>query len=112
MSDTNKNRTIPENYLSIVGSGRSLRTNSKIIGPADPKEELLITILVRSRLGAPALPDMEYLIKLPPGRRRFISKEKFAIKYGADEADLDKVIEFTRSHDLILIEKSIAKRTI
>jgi kumamolisin len=48
----------------------------------------------------------------PPGRRRFLSNEEFAAKYGASQTDLDTVARFARSHDLEVVEISIMGRTV
>jgi subtilase family serine protease len=82
-----------------------------MVGPADPKEVLSVSIRVRRRPDAPALPDANRLAA-PVGARTFLSREDFAARYGAAQEDLDRVAEFARSHGLAVVESSIPRRTV
>jgi kumamolisin len=52
------------------------------------------------------------LLKPPVGQSKFLSREDFAARYGASQADLDAVAEFARSHGLSVVESSVARRTV
>jgi hypothetical protein len=44
--------------------------------------------------------------------RKHISRQDFAAQFGADQADLDKVADFGKSHGLKVVESSIARRSM
>jgi kumamolisin len=82
------------------------------MGPADPHERMSVTIVVRRRLDAPPLPDLESWQKTPSGSHPFVSRDAFAASYGAAEEDLQRVAAFARSKGLTVEETSIARRTV
>ena len=102
---------ISTNYKPLEASERKPALGARKVGPADPKEVLSVSIRVRRRPGAPALPDANQLA-VPVGARTFLSREDFAARYGAAQEDLDHVAEFARSHGLALLESSIPRRTV
>lgn len=83
----------------IPGSERRELPGSEVLGDADPAQEVTVTLVVRSK--RPGIP--------PPGT---MSRQAFAQTYGADPSDLDKVEEFARSHDLTVLERSAARRSV
>jgi kumamolisin len=102
---------IPADYQRLEASERKAVRGARIVGPADPKEVLSVSIRVRRRPDAPALPDATQLAA-PAGARKFVSREDFAARYGAAQEDLDRVAKFARSHGLSLVESSISRRTV
>src|SRR5258708_4132397 len=96
----------------LEGSERRPAPGARRVGPADPNERLSVTIRVRRRPGAPLPPDQDYWLASPPGKRRFISRQELAAQCGADQADLDKVAAFARSHGLEVVESNAAKRKV
>jgi kumamolisin len=102
---------IPSNYKRLEMSERKPALGARRVGPADPKEILSVSMRVRRRPDAPALPDMNEWAT-PVGARKFFSREEFAARYGARQDDLDRAAEFARDHGLALVESSIARRTV
>src|SRR5215469_16571971 len=94
---------IPEGYQRIEGSERRIAPGARLIGPADPNETVSITIIVRRRPDGPPMPDMDYWAKTPPGQRKFLSHEEFAVRHGAAQADLDAVVNFARGHGMTVV---------
>jgi len=103
---------IPTGYRRLEGSERHARRGARLVGPADGNEKLSVSIRVRRRPGAPALPDQEYWVKTPVGKRKFLSRAEFAARYGAAQTDLDRVAEFARSHQLSKREMSVSRRLV
>jgi kumamolisin len=99
-------------YKQLENSLRPSRRGARMIGPTDAKEDVLITIVVRRKRGAPALPDHQYWMSVPPGRRRFPSRQEFASKHGAAPDDLEVVAEFCRSLGFAVVDCSIARRCV
>src|SRR6516164_4576338 len=104
--------TIPDGYQSIAGSERRPARGAQRLSPADPNEKLTATIRVRRRPGAPPLPDQSYWAAIPPGQRRFLTRDELVARYGATEADLDKVAAFARSYGFEVLETSAARRVV
>src|SRR5579872_681172 len=107
-----KNDQIPANYRQLAGSERHMATGAKRVSDADPNERINITICVRRRPDGQPLPDHEYWMKTPPGRRKYLAHKEFAGKHGATQADLDAVAQFARSHGMEVVETHDARRTV
>lgn len=102
----------PAGYVPLQGSERRPRPGSRLIGPADPNERFRVIVRIRRRPGAPPLPDHDYWMATPSGRRRFLTTEEFSATYGAATEDIEKIVEFARQHDLAVVESSIPCRTV
>ncbi len=103
---------IPQGYQQVEHSARHVVPGAERIRPADPAETISLTIAVRRRPGAPALPSQEYWAATPPGERRYVTDEEFSAEYGADPADLDLVAAFAGRNGLDVIERNAAQRTV
>jgi kumamolisin len=99
---------IPKGYQRLEKSERRPRQGARRVGPADPKENLSVTIRVRRRPDAPPLPDPARSV----GQHNIISHQEFAARYGAAKADIDRVTAFAKEHGLALVEASVPRRTV
>jgi kumamolisin len=77
-------------------------------GPANPDQRASVTVCLRSRPGAPALPDLSQ----PEGRPARLTRAEFAAVYGADPGDIAAVEVFAAGHGLTVEESSIPRRTV
>jgi kumamolisin len=96
--------------IPISGSARALRSGSRLIGPANPKDQIEVTVRVRSR-GKP-MPSAEKIGALLPLRRRYLNREEFATAHGAAAGDLAKVKNFAKSNGLKVVSVNPAQRNI
>jgi kumamolisin len=103
---------LPKDYRRIENSTRHIAAGAKRVGPADPNEVISVTIAVRRRPGAPALPSQEHWAATPVGERRYITTEEFAAQYGAAPDDLDLVADFAVRHGLNVAERDAAQRIV
>jgi len=103
---------IPANYRSVPSSNRKAARGARRIGPADSSENLSVSIRVRRRSDAPALPDANLIGPSAHSSGPILTREEFAAKYGANPADLEEVAQFARNHGLQVLESSIARRTV
>jgi kumamolisin len=103
---------IPNNYQPLEGSERHPSPNATLLSPADPKEVFQVTIALRRRPGGPPLPDFDYFAKTNPKDRPRLSADEFAAKYGADQADINKVVGFAQTHGLTVVETNAGRRTV
>ena len=103
---------IPANYRQIERSGLRPAYGSRLAGPAEPSEALVLAVSVRQRPDAPPLPDHAYWMATPPGKRKFLSSQEFEAQHGAAQADLDAVAQFARAQGLTVVDTRVAGRTV
>src|ERR1700679_1229832 len=106
MAETESPRAILQN------SERPRAKTSRLIGLSDPTATLHLAIVLRRRVGSPALPDQSYWLRTPLLQRRHLSRAEFAATYGADEEEIGKVVAFAQSHGFSVLEASAAKRSV
>ena len=100
-------------YIPLAGSKRQLLPNSRPLGPVDPSEVDSITIRVRSSGDKKALEKrVQDQSKLPLKDRTYLTREQLAEQHGASAADLDLVERFAQQHDLMVVHRSAAERSI
>jgi kumamolisin len=103
---------IPPQYRPLEGSERHPVPGARLLGPADAGEMLRVTIVLRHRPGGPPLPDPgNFAGNLPQDRPRLTAGE-FAEKYGADPADITRVVAFAEAHRLRVVETYANQRTV
>jgi len=97
--------------VTLKGSERTAMPGAQVLAPADPKERLEVSMIVR-RGARPALQTR--VAKLAAGNRSvgFMSREEFAKEHGADPADLAKVRKFAAAYGLIVAQEHAARRTV
>ncbi|HXK09356.1 MAG TPA: S53 family peptidase [Vicinamibacteria bacterium] len=96
----------------LAGSQKSPLRGAKSAGKIDPGERFEVTVRVRAREGADRAADLAALASTPPSRRRPLSREEFASRFGAAPDDLDRVEQFAHEHGLDVVSRSAAQRTI
>ena len=92
---------MPEERAAVRGSERRAPADSTVIGVANPRELISVTVVVRRRSSA-----------LPPQGSRPISREEFAELYGADPADVSQVEQFAADNDLTVVQIDLSRRSI
>ena len=99
--------------IPVRGSERTALKGARRVGAADPKERILVTVLVRRRPSAKDLSSaVEEISALRPQERKHLTHEEFAAVHGADPAELEKVEEFAHEHGLDVVEVSPAQRRL
>ncbi|HTZ95720.1 MAG TPA: S53 family peptidase [Terriglobales bacterium] len=101
----------PKKHLPIAGSERNPLPGAHEVGPANPKEQIDVTIRLHSRERKKPIVDPETLTKTI-GKRTLLSRKEFEGRYGADEASIAKVEQFAKQNGLSVKEKSAARRTV
>jgi len=102
----------PANYAPLSRTGRRLARGARRVGPADPQEALSVSIRVRRRADAPALPGSQKTGPSTLWRGPKLTHQDFAARFGADPADLEQVAQFARTNGLQIVESSIPRRTV
>jgi kumamolisin len=101
----------PMKRLPLAGSERSPMAGAREIGPANPNENVEVTIRLRSRAGNKPIVAPEEFTK-PIKDRTFLSRSEFEQRHGADADSMARVEAFAREHKLAVKEKSAARRTV
>ncbi len=96
--------------VPLAGSGRALRSGSKLIGPANPKDRVEVTIRMRSRNKKQVSP--EKIGALLPSKRHYLSREEFAAAYGAAPADVARIKSFAGKNKLAVVSVNPAQRNV
>src|SRR5262252_2123773 len=98
----------PTAVRPIEGSERRPAPGARRVAAENPSAKLSVTIRVRRRTDAPALP-VHHNADTTTGH---LSREEFAERFGASKADLDLVVSFARSKGLEVEETSTARRIV
>jgi kumamolisin len=94
-------------HVKVAGSERQPMPGAVKSGPADPNERLQVTVVLRSRAASHA-PKLDELI----ARGEHVSREEYAARYGADPADVEKVLEFSSNYGLASVAVDMGARTV
>ncbi|MGB9197844.1 MAG: protease pro-enzyme activation domain-containing protein, partial [Terriglobales bacterium] len=104
----------------LPGSERIPMPGAREIGPANPNEQVEVTIRLRPPAGK-ELAGKEPSAKKPPSNaesiqpikdRTFLTRQEFARQHGADPAAIARVASFAHAHNLTVKEESPARRTV
>jgi cell division septation protein DedD len=98
----------PTAVRPIEGSERRPAPGARRVAAENPSAKLSVTIRVRRRTDAPSLP-VHHNADTPTGH---LSREEFAERFGASQADLDLVVAFARAKGLEVEETSTARRVV
>jgi len=98
-----------QNYVPVVGSERTMRHNARVMGPANPKERIEVTVRVRKRKDYPSIEEMG---ALKPKDRQYLSRKEVETNYGATDDDLTKIEDFANKHHLTVISRNKAERNV
>lgn len=99
-------------HVMLLGSERKPSRGDVHVGPANPAEQVMVSVQVRRRPDAPALPDLAALGARRPRDRQAVDREEVARTHGSDPADLAKVEEFATQVGLRVDESNPARRTV
>src|SRR6516225_4994640 len=90
-------RSTMPTFIPLPGSKQTLLPNSLAAGPVDKSEIASVTVRVRSAGDPKALAKKAYELEA---------------QHGASQADLDKIEQFAQRHDLMVVHRSAAERSI
>jgi kumamolisin len=99
--------------MPVQGSERAALKGARKVGAADPKERILVSVVVRRRPSLRGLSStVEEISALRPQERKHLTHEEFAATHGADPAELEKVEGFAHRHGLDAVEVSPGQRRL
>lgn len=96
-------------HVRISGSERTALPNAQKVDPADPNEQISVTILVHRPSVTPFLDKSDLH---PVSQSQHLSRDEFAAGHSADPNDIKKVEEFSHENGLQVKEINAAAGTI
>lgn len=99
-------------YSQLPGSERLPMPDAMSMGPMPDDERFEVTVRLRRRLALAGKAMDSFQADKSPMRRNYLSHDEYAIKYGADPKDIAKVEAFARDHGLVVVDSSIARRSV
>jgi kumamolisin len=100
------------NRKAVRGSERAALPGARPVGPVPKSERFEVTVRVRRRTPLQSLAAKGFQADQLPGKRNYLTREEYAASHGADPADLEKVEAFARAHGLVVVETSLARRSV
>src|ERR1700736_3766636 len=85
---------------------------ASIIGPIPNDERFEVTVRVRRKTALTNVAANGLHTDQAPAKRKYLERESYAAKYGADPADMAKVEAFAKANGLVVVETSRARRSV
>jgi len=98
--------------VALKGSERAALPGAQDAGPADPNQQIEVSVLLRHGSRPGEFPSAEQLAAQLPRDRKYLSREEFAHLHGATKADLEKVRAFAKQYNLKVVSEEAASRTV
>ncbi|HEY6465371.1 MAG TPA: protease pro-enzyme activation domain-containing protein, partial [Candidatus Acidoferrales bacterium] len=97
----------------LKGSKREELPGGRDAGAADPKERIVVSLVLRRGSPKSALTEAKIAAtKAAPRARKYLSREQFARKHGAAAADIKKIRSFAKQYRLKVASEDRATRTV
>jgi kumamolisin len=94
----------------ISGSERVTPDGAELSGTPDMTERTTVTVVLRPRSGTQA--KVREFVALAPELRSYVKRDAFAQAYGAEPADVAAVERFALGAGAIVLEASLARRSV
>lgn len=96
-------------FVAIPGSERQAWRGARRLGPANPGDQLEVTVRLRRKK---ALPAQAMEARQVPARANHLTQLQLEAAHGAEQADVDRVEAFGRQHGLTVLEASAGRRSV
>ena len=101
-----------QNRVELKGSLRGALPGGRDVGPADPSEQIEVSVLVRRGSQAGAFPAVGQEAHRLPRDRKYFTRKEFEASYGLSAADVTKIRAFARQHGLHVASEDTASRVV
>jgi len=99
-------------FYKIPGSERKRHSHDEIIGPANENKVIQFQIYLKDKFKEEKYKRFEEIAGKLPADREYLTREEFALKYGANQKDINKVEAFVNEYGLKIDEVNPAARKI
>jgi len=98
--------------VELKGSARAALPGGQDAGPADPKQQIEVSVLLRRGSKPGEFPSAEKMGAEFPRQRKYLTREEFARLHGASAADIEKIRAFAAEYGLKVVSEDRASRTV
>src|ERR1700757_953315 len=89
-----------QDRVELKGSARAAFPSGQDAGPADPNQQIEVSVLLRRGSKPGDFPAVDQMGSQLPGDRKYLTREEFAKQYGSSPADIEKVRAFAKQYNL------------
>ena len=86
-----------QDRVELKGSARAPFPGGQDVGPADPNQQIEVSVFLRRGSLPGRFPASAELGTLPPRQRKYLSREEFARLHGASPSDLERGARLRRA---------------
>lgn len=101
-----------QDRVELKGSTRQPLPGGQDVGPADPNEQIEVTVFLRRGSKPAEFPPVEQMGARLPLDRKYLTREEFARLHGAAPADVEKIRAFAAAYGLKVASEDRARRTM
>src|SRR5580700_8621077 len=101
-----------QDRVELKGSARAAFPSGQDVGPADPNQQIEVSVLLRRGSTPGDFPTPDQIGPRLPRDRKYLTREQFAKQYGASPADIEKVRAFAAQYGLRVASEDPASRTV
>src|SRR5579862_1824411 len=101
-----------QDRVELKGSARAAFPSGQDAGPADPNQQIEVTVLLRRGSKPGEFPSAARMGARPPRERKYLTREEFARLHGASTADLEKIRAFAAQYGLKIVSEDLARRIV
>jgi kumamolisin len=98
--------------VELKGSARAAMPGGRDAGPADPNQQIEVTVLLRRGSKPGEFPSAAQMGMRLPRERKYLTREEFARLHGASAADLEKIREFAAQYGLKVVSEDRGRRIV
>ena len=99
-----------QDRVELKGSTRSALPGGKDVGPADPNQQIEVSVVLRHGSKSGDLPALDQMASRLPRERKYLTREEFAKQHGASAQDIEKIRAFAAQYGLKVA--NLASRTV
>src|ERR1700722_15349411 len=101
-----------QNRVELKGSERAALPGGQDVRPADPKQRIQVSVLLRRGSQAGEFPSAAKLGAQLPRQRKYLTRDEFAKTHGASAADIQKIRAFAAEYHLKVVSEDRASRMV
>lgn len=101
-----------QDRVELKGSERAALPGGQDTGPADPNEQIEVSVFLRRGSKPGKFPNLTEVNAAPPRKRKYLTREQFARLHGASAGDLKKIRAFAKQFGLKVSSEDRALRTV
>jgi kumamolisin len=101
-----------QDRVELKGSTRAPLPGGQDVGPADPNQQIEVTVFLRRGSKPGEFPPVAQMGARLPSDRKYLTREEFARLHGASAADVEKIRAFAAEYGLKVESEDRARRSV